>query len=467
MKTKIILLAIGAVLVTACNTTDDADVLAPAPQQKVKMRREAQVDYHVSEQLLRKYVNMVSPDKTIQEITPIVRNQNDTLAYIVQYSQGWDLISADTRVTPNLAFSETGILDMEEYSNSGAGEIDALLNHVEQTKQSTNTEVNATWKFLQPKPREVSNDAGIAPCGDVGGMWVPVDTQFVDNGRYIGHIIPTHWHQDAPYNNACPYVYLGSYGYQKSVTGCGPLACSQVIYKYLRTNNPYSVAIPANSVSTSGHLQFSNFSTAQWSNLTTTDNSLSTYITYLGQEIMGAEYIPYIDVNSNLHRDVGVSDISCCDALNWAHLQYDQSSSFNWQNIVSSLLSSRPIIVAGRGSGGGHIFIIDALNKTDLRTIITYEWRDTYHPDYWELQRNPNWMFDSATKHDFKGDGDIYEEEVIFDDNIKIAMNWGYGAAYDNVFYLLRDGSTTINPSWTVQGTTYSIVDLMLYNIRQ
>lgn len=29
MKTKILLLAIGAVLVTACNTTDDADVLAP------------------------------------------------------------------------------------------------------------------------------------------------------------------------------------------------------------------------------------------------------------------------------------------------------------------------------------------------------------------------------------------------------------------------------------------------------
>lgn len=46
-------------------------------------------------------------------------------------------------------------------------------------------------------------------------------------------------------------------------------------------------------------------------------------------------------------------------------------------------------------------------------------------------------------------------------------MNWGYGSTYDKVFYLLRDGSTTISPSWRVQGTTYTIIDRLFYNIRQ
>ena len=76
-------------------------------------------------------------------------------------------------------------------------------------------------------------------------------------------------------------------------------------------------------------------------------------------------------------------------------------------------------------------------------------------------------MFETTIKPDFKGDGDIYEEEVILDDNVKIAMNWGYGSTYDKVFYLLRDGSTTISPSWRVEGTTYTIIDRLFYNIRQ
>ena len=76
-------------------------------------------------------------------------------------------------------------------------------------------------------------------------------------------------------------------------------------------------------------------------------------------------------------------------------------------------------------------------------------------------------MFETAIKPDFKGDGDLYEEEVVLDSNIKIAMNWGHGNSDDNIFYLLRDGSNTIAPAWTANGITYSIIDRVMYNIRQ
>lgn len=458
-------------LMVSCNTAEDIDVPEMPHQQKSRMRVGANTDFAVSEQLLLRYVNSVSPNKAIEDITPIIRNTNDTLAFIVQYTEGWDLISADTRIMPNLACSEVGVLDSTQYNSNGDGGIVNILNYVEQIKQSSDTTINTTWKFFQPNASASAPDNGIAPYADVAGMWIPVDTQYVDDGRYVSHLISTHWHQDAPYNNVCPLVYLGgTYQYQNSYAGCGPIACGQVIYQYLKTNNPHSVVIPANCVTGANkHLVYSNFSTSQWTNLTTPGDNLSIYITYLGQEIMGAEYIPYLTPDAKLHREVGVNSDACCDALDWAHFQYSQSEDFNWQNIVSSLLSSHPIIVTANDASlkNGHVFIIDAINKTDLRAYITYEWRDGYHPTDWELQTCPGWMFETAIKPDFKGDGDLYEEEVVLDSNIKIAMNWGHGNSDDNIFYLLRDGSNTIAPAWTANGITYSIIDRVMYNIRQ
>lgn len=474
MKKKLIMIVtLGAMLTTSCNEciTHDEVINLSNTNSMAKSRRpySSLKSYSVNESLVRKYVNITSPEKTIQDISPIVRDINDTLAFLVQYSQGWELISGDTRVSPSLASSESGILDFAEFNDIGVSGINGLLDFVEQTKRSSNSLMNATWKFLLPQKIENNNNE-IVPCGDVPGMWIPIDTQYVDNGRYTGHIISTHWTQDAPYNNVCATVNLGSPGNVKSFAGCGPIACGQVIYNYLKANNPNAIKIPATCVSgTLGKLIYSDFSTEQWKNLTPSNNSLSTFITYLGQEYMGAVYLPSIDTNMKVHREIGVSSDDCRNALDWAQLQYNQSSTFSWQDIVSSLLSSHPIIVTAYDASyeNGHAFIIDALNKTDFRARITYEWKDNYHPDYWELQRNPAWMFETAIKPDFKGDGDIYEEEVILDNNVKIAMNWGYGSTYDKVFYLLRDGSTTISPSWRVQGTTYTIIDRLFYNIKQ
>lgn len=425
--------------------------------------------YNVDETLVRGFIHLTRPNDTIQTITPIVRS-GDNVAYLVQFSQGWELVSGDTRMTPRLAYSETGTFDMDEYENSGIGGIEGMLNLVEEKKCSTDTTLNATWTFLLPKHTHTSVDNGISPYGDVDGMWLPVDTQYVDNGDYVPHILKTRWGQNSPYNDICKKRYLGTFGEFNSFVGCGPVACGQIIYHYLKSNNPHAIAIPINHNSNDFHIIFSNFSTSQWSNLTTANQSLSTYLIYLGQDVMGAEYIPYLDQSLSIHREVGVDSAQCRVALDWAHLQYNQATTYVWQNIVSSLQASRPVLVLAYDSSreNGHAFIIDALNIHDSRLRITYEWHENYHPDFWELERNPSWMFNRDISFDGKEYTDTYQEDIFLEYNYSVAMNWGYAdSASDNVYYTLCNGHTTLSPSWTVNGTSYQIVDKMFYNIRQ
>lgn len=181
MKKKLIMtVTLGAMLTTSCNEciTHDEVINLSNTNSMAKSRRpySSLKSYSVNESLVRKYVNITSPEKTIQDISPIVRDINDTLVFLVQYSQGWELISGDTRVSPSLASSESGILDFAEFNDIGVSGINGLLDFVEQTKRSSNSLMNATWKFLLPQKIENNNNE-IVPCGDVPGMWIPIDTQ--------------------------------------------------------------------------------------------------------------------------------------------------------------------------------------------------------------------------------------------------------------------------------------------------
>lgn len=158
MKKKLIMIVtLGAMLTTSCNEciTHDEVINLSNTNSMAKSRRpySSLKSYSVNESLVRKYVNITSPEKTIQDISPIVRDINDTLAFLVQYSQGWELISGDTRVSPSLASSESGILDFAEFNDTGVSGINGLLDFVEQTKRSSNSLMNATWKFLLPQKK--------------------------------------------------------------------------------------------------------------------------------------------------------------------------------------------------------------------------------------------------------------------------------------------------------------------------
>ena len=65
--------------------------------------------------MLEKYLKLVCKGKQVGKIVPIIK-KGETLAYYVEFSNnlGWNLIAADTRVTPVLSESPTGYLVFQD-----------------------------------------------------------------------------------------------------------------------------------------------------------------------------------------------------------------------------------------------------------------------------------------------------------------------------------------------------------------
>ena len=61
--------------------------------------------------MLKSYLKLTKRLNNVKEIVPM-KDNGEVLAYIVQYEDGWDMISADTRCCPILASSDEGIIDL-------------------------------------------------------------------------------------------------------------------------------------------------------------------------------------------------------------------------------------------------------------------------------------------------------------------------------------------------------------------
>ena len=91
--------------VSSCNTTDDFDLTQNQSQLKTKSIATQCDDFKVSEYLLHKYLSIKKETPT--NITPIIID-GDTLAYLLEYVQGWKLISGDQRLSPIISQSDNG-----------------------------------------------------------------------------------------------------------------------------------------------------------------------------------------------------------------------------------------------------------------------------------------------------------------------------------------------------------------------
>lgn len=421
--------------------------------------------YSVSEYLVQKFIRLTAPAKTVQDITPVVRNTVDTLAYIVQYSEGWDLISGDTRMAPRLAYSETDTLNLEEYEQTGVGGITGMIDLVAEKKSSNDTVIDPLWKFLLPLTRNVNS---MARRGDVPGMWRPIDTIYIERPEHVGPLVSTIWHQHSPYNDKsfnddgviCP-------------AGCGPIAMSQILYYYLSRSNTHHIQIPSNCMWSNSGIQFSNFSDSQWQNILNDDNAKAVYISYIGHEKLNANYSP---------SRTGVNfDSDYENAFNWAHLSYSVGSSYNFNimHILSSIRLQRPVLMrAGDTSKNmNHAFIIDCYSKTSDVFVVRYQWSNDYHPTEDELQRYPSWMFELTPISDGKDENPIYEETYPIYETYSIAMNWGLYGVANNVYYNAcqvfypngeGDGSLYINqylPYWNIGDYRFDQITNYYYNI--
>jgi hypothetical protein len=284
--------------------------------------------------------------KSVKEIFEQKTNKNNAAFYIINYApEGFVIVSADNRINPILAYSDTGSFSsdltkiippvkfwMEEVKEKAQYAID---KDITQSKQ-----INLEWKALSNDINTIttSKTSKIAPdpinCNDI---------------TYIkGPLLTTIWGQGDGYNNLlvqnCSYSrYFGT----KAATGCVATAMAQIM-KYHQ--NPVSY---------------------NWANMP--DNGQFNSGNYDTQSLMAAA-----GASVTMHYGCGESSASTQDVPNALKNTFGYSAanyaSFNSDTVVQNLESNKPVIVSGGTNYNGayilgHAWVCDGYMK--LTVFIT------------------------------------------------------------------------------------------------
>lgn len=437
------------------------------------------VDFFVSESMLSKYLRLVCKGREVDLIEPIVED-GVTLAYYVKFSEdkGWNLIAADTRVTPVLSESPSGSFIREEEGPSNG--ILGTLKNVVDVRESTNANVQAIWKFLCPdldKPKTKTGTKALRAMTE--GMWMPVDTIFAYDTILSTRTIATKWGQDYPWNAYTP-LDSANCNYPSAV-GCTAVASGQILYRYLYlTNGLYNIPDSVNM--STGHPIFVTF-TSDWSGMAasfqnsnpSSRNKVAKFLSWLGY-----------NMNAAYHFDgtrIGIPEASLFMS---DYLQFNTSQSYNYNTAHSNVLNNIPVLMSVFYTpNDGHAFIIDACKEIKYQAIVRYVF-DPYHSvSEEEFFSHPSWMFEwpgAGSGYDPEKEDTWLTRPIDIIDNTYFLMNWGWDGLYDDATYIARSkqyfynedfsvlyySTDVIAPvSWIVGGNNYYIVQYMLYGFRR
>ena len=156
-------------------------------------------------------------------IDPVITG-NDTTLYIINYENGWEILSSDTRAPRVFAQSDFGSISEKDLRSVPAlallyeqfiSKIKFLKAHPDYSVQELFFE---KWDSSSPKQRGQYNYKG-----NRSGV-----NEVVKN-----HLLQTKWGQGHPWNIRAPYTSINLQ--QHCLTGCGPVAMAQLLY-YLHDN---------------------------------------------------------------------------------------------------------------------------------------------------------------------------------------------------------------------------------------
>lgn len=360
--------------------------------------------------------------------------EGDTALYIVNYGNGWDIISTDQRTPMVMMSSETGQLDLNDENLPAPikAYIRSIADEIHQLKQIDNTdnEVHPEWIKMPMNEMELlnwDNTVSINAEDEPGvGHWELIFSSQIGTPTVTESVkmTTTKWGQLDPWNYYIPYAkdttanYIGQ-------AGCDAVATAQYLY-YLhnKTGKPTTTVSTATLTNPSKHLySFSNKTTTAWSNMaknssgTTNGKRLAAMlIAFIGQKNK-TEYYTHA-AYSYLAKDISV--INSETGEHYYHANYD----YNY--VINELLSNNAVLMSAKDpvSNDGHAFIADRIRTTNTTYRDYYGWVGTT-----KTGENANYI-DESNGHiiGYK----IKKEEVVTRTTYSYKMNWGYDGSYDN-----------------------------------
>lgn len=284
---------------------------------------------------------------TLEERTMFYVFNVDTIGFVI--------VSGDDTVIPILGYSDQGTFLSDNMSPAFQKWLEGYKNEIIYV---VSHDIKAT--------EEITKQWGIQ-------MTNKISNTTLSPNAIVGPLIQTHWDQAPFYNDQCP---------TNTYTGCVATAMAQIMKFW---NYPVS----GTGFHSYQHPQYgirsANFgnTTYQWSSmpnqLTTSStseqkNAIATLMYHCGVSLdmnygTSGSSAPTATVVSSLINYFGYSNLA----------QYVQRSNYpddiQWKNLLKNELDSgRPIQYRGQGSGGGHSFICDGYDSSNMQFHFNWGW---------------------------------------------------------------------------------------------
>lgn len=458
MKKKSILLLLLATIVSCTQTDDDLMLntvdlsnnslstrsIALSEIDSVALRDSVYKEFFVTYSDAMIYASIHCDEEEgigLDTIVPLT-DGSDTLMYLVQYDNGWDVIAADKRGPLVVAMSEDGEFSITDTLPGFRTYLDAQKLYLKSMRyiaeNNSNSDAFLFWSMIHPKDMPKTRTLG-------SGYWEMYDSESETTTEESGHMLQTAWGQKFPWNVYVPYD-VEKPG-DKCAVGCVPVAGAQMLY-YLH----HKIGLPQNMYTSGGctgnnnnfSFSFSNPTSTAWDNMALNSWEYSTakkeqaalLMTYVGC-LIDAEY--------GTNTDAWTEDLGTLFSnLGISSTYEDYDSSIAWESlkdempvIVDAYLENDKILGIINDYHGGHAWVMDGWKTVTTRRTCYYGWVDSTWQD---LKPNLDPIAPAAIRPDDMIKYKDFKTETFTFVSKSVLMNWGWDGASNDVYCTL-DGA--------------------------
>lgn len=409
---------------------------------------------------------------SVKEVKSYGFDSSQTLFYILNYDEGWEVVAADKRLQPTLAYGDSGEFTMDCDNEPMKFWMNMLADGVLQTRlrtaDATSATTSTTASTNSDTPTISSSEEQYIDFWEVVGLSSKKSmeeqytrakyTYLIYSYDTVGELmrgvhLDTAWSQKPPWNTYCPFKTDGSN--ERAPAGCTAVAGAQLLY-YFAQNLGWEISAPT-TATCSGYInsysrQFDGLSYNVWGNMAKniSDQTGNTYTT--------AALIAYVGSISEMDYGNDGSSASVSDFTDAIEELYGITSTtgslwdYDTDVIISNLQNNIPVIIWGAENifGGGHSWIIDGYHKTTYSTVNFYVESDT--------------PIDEQTLNSMN----LLDADYTTTTNTLIVetfhMNFGWGSYYNDFYSMIPEWSFTDNKGNTI---TYDVVMRLYYNFAQ
>lgn len=403
-------------------------------------------------------------------LTPYVAD-GDTVMFIAQYADGWEIYSANKAANMVLFSSNQGKFDINdpEMPDGLRYLISSNASAIGDIPDSIDNNIDRSWGAFALTDEELKkgeiteltadgNRRKVASQDLPPGYWIVLECTELRNETHVSpKIVNTKWGQLYPWNSYIKLLYnQKEQKYENAPAGCTTIALAQYMYHtHYKEGVPLTAMTVASLATNKVEYNFSSPSTNVWDSMSRTfdsENSRDAAAVFIGSvaKQLNNEYT----LNGTSH--------STREIAPFLNSVYKGSTfnleDFNFAYIENSIDEGLPVIGSARTnkmetgesiSQKGHTFLIDRYSKTYKTYRYVYALvRTPLKPG--EIDR---WMVDFIDQ-----DGNVIKyayTNVVTEDrveNLGISMNWGEsGGYYDNILY-------SPYSSWNLGGYSFNLM---------